>query len=679
MPTLTRTTLRQARTIDAPCGRPPTAIKVLLLGQLVLGSHAGAAPGLSPRNVADMSLEALLRVPVSVASLAAESFVDAPSSVTVFTRPEIRALGVRTIEELLNFVPGMRSVRTASRSAYAVGARGRNSAQLSNDILFLVNGQRLNDDFSGAALLFNRFLATGNVQQVEVIRGPGSALYGSNAFLGVVNIVTAVDLNEAYVGAASHDGLEGSVAVSGGDERYHASLFLSGARDSGEDYTDPTSPAGNTISDPRRAFTAYATLETAALRVDARHAQFTADEFYVFRVTPGNAVNEYSAQDSSVALSYALLDADDQQLKLSGGWRRIDNEGLGQPPVPTRAAQPFLGGPVVRLTEYHAALDGSRQFGQRHHLFGGLEYRSTKFDKLVNQSNYGLPPTVYYGGVIETLPFGPQGESRDILGAYLQDKIRLTEELRATLGVRFDHYSDFGSAISPRAALVYRVAADSTLKLMYGQAFRAPTVSELELINSPTSVGNPDLRPEKIRTLELAWLQEFGPAQLTVTGYYSRLKDQIIRVPVGGADPRLTFANGDTADLSGVELELGADLTPTLTLRAAYAHAFELVTGPQTMPRNSASLIVNHRYGQLNSNLSVVYRSAIDTGTPTPERLDESWEANLNLRYQLPGVTLLGSIYNLTDEDTGDFTQTDIPGGSPIRGRSYRLGVELPF
>ena len=663
-----------------------------------------ASPGLSPRSVADMSLESLLEVPVSVASLAAESFVDAPSSVTVFTRSEILAMGVRTVEELLNFVPGMQSVRTASRSTFAASARGRNSAQLSNDILFLLNGQRLNDDFSGAALLFNRFLSTGNLQQVEVIRGPGSALYGSNAFLGVVNMVTALDLNEATAGLASHNGRELSLAVSGGDERYHASLFVSGFRDSGEDFADPSAPDGSSIADPRRNFTAYATLQTGGLRVDARHATFSADGFYVFRVTPGNPDNRYRADDSSLALSYALVRDDDRELTLSGGLRRIDNEGLGAPSELnadtmtqlhdfglTTGTEAFQGGPVVRLTERHLALDGVLHLGSGQQLFGGLEYRHTRFDKLLNQNNYetadlidvvlfGTPGTIaYYGEVVESEPFGPDGDSRRVLGAYVQDKLRLTDTLRATLGVRFHHYSDVGSAVSPRAALVYRYAPATTFKLMYGEAFRAPTVSELVLTNSPTSVGNPDLQPERIRTLELAWLQEFGPTHVTLTGYASRLRDQIVRVPVAAMDPRLTFDNGGSADLSGVEVELGADITPDLTLRLAYSHAFELVTDPQTMPRNAGSLILNLRQGRLNSNLNLTYRDAVETGTVPAQRLGSAWEANLNLRYQVHGYTLVGGVYNLTDEDVGDFTQTELPGGTPRRGRSYRVGVEIPL
>jgi iron complex outermembrane receptor protein len=662
------------------------------LGGATVDADEGV-PAVDLKAVAEMPLEQLLSVPVSVASLRAESFVDAPSSVTVFTRREILAMGVRSVEELLNFVPGMRSVRTASRDAYAVGARGRNSGQLSNDILFLIDGRRLNDDFSGTAVLFNRFLSTGNVRQVEVIRGPGSALYGSNAFVGIVNIVTATDLDEAFVGVGERLA-EGYLAVSGGSADYNASLFVSGLDDDGQDYDDPAAP-GAGASDPRQALSAFATLETRRLRVDLRHARFRVEDFYVYGTTPANDINEYQSEDTAFAVDYALVEDATSKLNVVGSWRRIDNEGLGEAFSAAEMAAlfcggdssacpaPLNGGSVARLTEWSIALEGVQRWNDRHQLFAGLSFRSTRFDTLRNQNNYdtlevigGVSPPTYYGRVVDGAEIGPEGDARDILSAYVQDRIRLADDLNATVGVRIDHYSDVDTTVNPRAALVYKAAPRSTLKLMYGEAFRAPTVLELELKNSPQTVGNPDLDPEKIRTLEFAWLQEFGRAHVTATGYYSRLEDQIVRA--GSTNP-FTFENGDSEDLSGVEFELGADLTPALSLRATYAHAFDLAERPRTMPRDTASLILNHRAGRLTGNLNMTWRSSLETDTPAPETLDAALEANINLRYRLGYATLVGSVYNLTDEDVGDFAQTDIPGGSPRRGRSFRVGVEIPF
>ena len=666
---------------------------LFLWGSTVYSTPAASFHHQDQEEIADMGLESLLEVPLTVASLASESFRDAPSSVTVFTRREIQNMGILTIEDLLNFVPGMQAARTASRSVYSVSARGRISSQLSNDILFLINGQRLNDDFSGTAVLFNRFLTTGNVAQVEVIRGPGSALYGSNAFLGVVNIVTSVDLNEASLAGSSHRGRDGHIALSGGNDRYHASLFVSGLENDGEKFIDRSSPDPATTRDPEKAFSLYATLDTGNLRIDARHTKFDVDEFYVFGVTPANDINEYHADDSSLYVSYDVLKSDTRKLKIAGGVRRINNDGLGQFQTEQQMriltgdpdAVAFYGGSVLRLTEWDFNLDGSIRLNAQHQLFGGFEYRYTVIDEIRNQNNYETtefpsPAITFYGDVITTAQIGPEGSSRRIYSAYLQDKIALSENLNATLGVRFDHYSDFGSTTNPRMALVYQPRRDTTFKLMYGQAFRAPNVLELELKNSPRSIGNENLKPEKIRTLELAWLQEFGPYQITVTGYRSWISDQIMRRPfVSPMDPA-TWINSGSDHLSGIELEIKAAITPQLTVRGSYAHGFEVATNPQSYPINQGSIAFNYRTGRFNANLNLTYRGSVDAASRAlPQRLDHAWRANLHLRYRWPGLTLFGGVSNIGDDDNGDFTTTAVPGGSPVRGREYRVGLEIPL
>ncbi|MBN1960581.1 MAG: TonB-dependent receptor plug domain-containing protein [Deltaproteobacteria bacterium] len=131
--------------------------------------------------------------------------LEAPSSVTVFTRKDIMRLGVRTIERLLNFVPGFQGTTDNGNGVFRISVRGRNTTE-HDYVLVLIDGQRLNDMFTGGAI---NPIAIENVEQVEIIRGPGSALYGANAFLGVIDIktnrkrnnsmVASGDLNNRYV------------------------------------------------------------------------------------------------------------------------------------------------------------------------------------------------------------------------------------------------------------------------------------------------------------------------------------------------------------------------------------------------------------------------------------------------------------------------------------------------
>ncbi len=146
-----------------------------------------------------LDLKDLLQMKVEVASKSGQIVSEAPSSVTIFTKAEIHNMGVSTLEELLNFVPGMQVARTeeVGSKINTVSVRGRRTIHSSPEVLFLIDGQRLNGAWDGGALVFNNHMSVDGIKQVEVIRGPGSALYGSNAFLAVVNVVTDTSSNEA--------------------------------------------------------------------------------------------------------------------------------------------------------------------------------------------------------------------------------------------------------------------------------------------------------------------------------------------------------------------------------------------------------------------------------------------------------------------------------------------------
>ncbi|NJO92752.1 MAG: TonB-dependent receptor plug domain-containing protein [Chloroflexia bacterium] len=171
----------------------------------------------------DLSIEELMDIEITTASKSAEKLSEASSSASVFTKKEINNMGVRTVEDLLNYVPGYCSTRDNEQgNTIRIGVRGKGSA-LSESVLFLVNGHRINDLYSGGVSIINRLIATENIEQIEVIRGPGSALYGSNAFLGVVNIVTSQNANEVNIAYGTENSREASVSFSGKNKGFNVS------------------------------------------------------------------------------------------------------------------------------------------------------------------------------------------------------------------------------------------------------------------------------------------------------------------------------------------------------------------------------------------------------------------------------------------------------------------------
>ena len=146
----------------------------------------------------------------------------------------------------------------------------------------------------------------------------------------------------------------------------------------------------------------------------------------------------------------------------------------------------------------------------------------------------------------------------------MQDEWKFANDWELTAGVRYDHYSDFGDTINPRFALVWQTRYELTTKLLYGRAFRAPSFAETRAINNPANLGNPNLDPETIQTLELAF--DYRPADTLQLGLnlFGYQWDNIIRfVPDPGAPSRTTQ---NTGKQMGYGLELEADWRPTRTL-----------------------------------------------------------------------------------------------------------------
>ena len=141
-------------------------------------------------EILDLSLEELLNIKLTVASKSETSLALAPGIVSVITRSDIQLSGAKTLSDILNLVPGFTvGVALQGQLHPTLYVRGAFSL-FSKDVLMLKDGRRINDAISGGGWTFTTDYPVGNIKQVEVIRGPGSALYGANAFAGVVNIIT---------------------------------------------------------------------------------------------------------------------------------------------------------------------------------------------------------------------------------------------------------------------------------------------------------------------------------------------------------------------------------------------------------------------------------------------------------------------------------------------------------
>jgi len=343
-----------------------------------------------------------------------------------------------------------------------------------------------------------------------------------------------------------------------------------------------------------------------------------------------------------------------------------------------------VNGSLIEQHGWKVGLDGHYHWNNHHKWLAGLFYQQQTVDKFRFRSNYdstafvARPPSgvlQYLGTVEEIAVVGDEGQ-RDLMGIYAQDQYDFSDHLAMTLGVRYDHYSDFGGTTNPRAALVYSTDFKAKFKLMYGQAFRAPSIRQL----SAQGLGNPDLKPERVKTMELAWLQEYTSGKTTLT-YFRNHSLNKIDTALNQDGIRL-YKNTNELTTAGWEFDAIWTITRGLSLRAAYTYLSKTEEQPHRFPKQTISAIINYQQGPWNFNLNGYYHDEMEQqllqGFHT---LDDYWVFNGAIRYNVyRGLTIVGRVNNLFDEEYySSSKQTRYIEGIPNRGQVYSLGLEVKF
>jgi iron complex outermembrane receptor protein len=272
-------------------------------------------------------------------------------------------------------------------------------------------------------------------------------------------------------------------------------------------------------------------------------------------------------------------------------------------------------------------------------------------------------------------------KSRENFYLFLQDVWDLARDWELTAGLRYDNYSDFGDTLNPRMALVWSVRHDLNAKLLYGQAFRAPSFAELFNQNNPVVLGNPDLDPETIATLELALdYQPLDDLRFAINGFHYWWEDIIRFVPdAGGASSTAQNAGKQT----GLGLELEAEWKPTRSLRLLGNYALQKSTDENTdtdsgnAPQHQLYARAEwefYPYWQLTPQINWVIDRARSAGDPRPE-LDDYAMLDLTLRRRaiFDRFEIALKLRNLLDVDAREPSPAPgvfLPNDLPLAGRS---------
>ena len=591
------------------------------------------------------------------------------STASVITRDEIERREARNVSELLRSVPGFAvSHSGVSGSQTQVRVRGAEA----NHILVMIDGVRANDPATGDEFRWE-YLATGNIERIEIVRGPQSSLWGSDAVSAVVHIITrdgssgkgvdgyvesgSLGTTNAALNAALSDN---NWSVTGSIENHQTdgqNISRTGNEKDGAELTTAALSARVAASD-------VVTLRAGLRAIDA-YSQFDPVDFFV----TGLPVDGDVATDTTNL--YANVGADISPASgrishhLNARYFDSDNENLVDGIKDSSTAS-------ERMT---FAWQTDFQVGDNNASLG-LEHDRTSFEQR--------------GAVVFGDPNQDQEmDATSVVGEYQS----LAQKLNWILSARFDKNSDFDDAINGRLALSYPVAEATTLRGSVGTGQKNPTFIERYGFFTAGHVGNPDLKPERSVSWEIGARQEFaqGTAQLDVALFHQDLQDEINGFVFDPVTFLTTSENMSGASKrSGVEVSLHWSATDALGFNAHYTYTDS--TEPDFTGKDSRELRRPRHSGGIGAEFQTLDQRFSTTLTadfggertdiffppwPNPSEivnLDSYWLVDLTAQYRATdSVTVFAKGTNLLDE-----TYEQVFGYRTL-GRATYVGVRLKF
>lgn len=651
---------------------------------------------------------------VSVATGSQQSLRRAPSVAAVVTAEDIAAMGATDLPQILESVPGVHmnysTYGTPVINMRGIGGAGPTGPQ----VLVLMDGVPLVDEYRGDAGNLLARIPIENIARLEIIRGPGSALYGADALAGVINIITkgAGDSpggqagfrygnNNTFAGWGRYAGQAGPVALS---------AFVEAGGSDGIGQKVPSDQASyldrvfhnNASLAPGSTNTEYQS-RTAVL--DASYGDFHWRGSYYELPATGTDAGVSSALDptgnqkiqrGSTDLSWADPHiTQDLGLGLQASYVYYTDRGhfllfpAGTKFGPYSFPAGVVGEPERYQWQVRLAANGNYSGLTGHNIRFGAGYDDIDLFHEETHKNYFLNPagTFIPSGVFLGVPGTPTvdfsniqphirtADRRDSYG-YVQDEWSFATDWALTAGVRYDDYSDFGGTLNPRVALVWDVSLDITAKLLYGTAFRAPSFNEEYGIN-PVANGNPDLRPETIRTTEAAFSWQAARSLTVDMNLFHYDYDRIIIAIANPAPtPGATYQNTGGEVGNGFEAQLVWDALSNLRLIGDYSfqHAMLNANGsdPSYDPRHHLFGRADWRFlSGWQSSFQINYvadrhRAAGDARTDASDyaTVDLSVHGSLGV----PGWEIAGMVRNLFN----------VPATAPSLAPGTALPDDLP-
>jgi len=594
-----------------------------------------------------------------------QKITEAPAIISVITQEQIDQMPVENLYEILTYIPGVSTIETYYGYT-SVTFRGVLQTHYNNKSLLLLNGHPLYETVVGSYYLEE--IPKDAIKRVEVIRGPGSVLYGTNAFAGVINVITkdSNDLNGFSVSAEAGSFQTALGSFSFGKKSNDIDFFISGSYKNSNGYpyqveADEENRSGEPVyPDDRDAYendymNVFTALKYKGLKLQGFVFRSEKDKFGLIPTLAGTGERRIDGYGFDVKFEKVIND----KFSFSAfGWYDYFSklERLEKYP------------PLYWIPGTNTILPGNREFQeysgskmgselqlnynplQNLSLLGGAVYENTQSD-----------PYLFYlqdTGELDSsaIAYLTEYDSYDI-SSYFQANWKLTSVIGLIGGVRHNKNKEYGAVVTPRAGMILNFNNRMFVKALYGQAFRSPNFFEKYVQTKNVLNGNAGLLPEEVQTIELGAEYLLRKTRFSVNYFYLTTDNIINRSAIadsgtfGHTQATPMYGNSDGQEIQGLEMEISGYPAPNIYFFLNLTYK----TGIEKSTEEDIDFIANY-IGNAGINLklhpkvdfaaylqSISKREGVLTNDSTAV-IDPYTIANLQVNYKLSSSVTLSLI-----------------------------------
>lgn len=644
-------------------------VMAALLASAAMGTTAFAAEAVNSESADGAADVYELEDTVVTAERRPTKKMETPANTTVITAREIEDNHYQSVDEAIGHVNGVSIVR--------MGGGLRSYVRINGDdrVVIMVDGQKLNDDQGVASGRFsadlNMIPSMDNIQRIEIVKGGGSALYGSDAVGGVINIITKnavknetkVDINTGSWGSHNY-------AISTQGKENDFSWFITGGlqKRGHFDYKfDGNSPAMENSDYNNNSFSMKLKnrfSDATSLVLSYNHKSVDSglyDCFGAISSLPAYNGNRLQENFNNYAVTWNYNEDKEAPAYIRFFYNEKTIDMGGQDPVTWAILQhaPFYNRVM--------GIDTQRgwKLSDKHMLVTGLEWhQSTSSNKLSGYEDRKLT-------------------NRSM---FVQDTWKFADKWTVVPGLRVDSHSSFGTHWSPKVAINYLADADTQVYASWGRVFKAPTADDL-YYNAGGMYGNPDLQAETGYTATIGMNHNFNEkTSAGISFFQSRLNDAIAWLNIPGTW-NYVATNLDEEKRQGMELSFKQELSPMWSYDLGYSYIMreatkkadniDMGTDPSNLQPNGYRIGVHYKSGAWKANLLGTIGSGLDAQYYNNNSSYNVWDFNLSYDIK-KNITTYFKVNNLTNQE---YYEQKASWGSyyPCAGRFYQVGLTCTF